>query len=324
MALPEIRGYERMSIQFSDLARQVKADGRVSAEEIRELRQLGWGDGKIYREEAEAIFTINNAVSDPSPEWVDFFVEALSEFVLNGTEPRGMCDDDEAAWLMDSIDHDGRVESMAELELLVRVVEKARNVPFDLKQYAVRQIEREVLRGTGPTRCGGQLSDVHITEAEVKLLRRLVFASGGHGPAAVTRFDAEMLFRIKDETNGEANHASWDDLFVDAVANYLKGFQLSNAQISHERMKELEAFIADNKVRVGRVIGGMIREMPNVANHFGQVFGKKPSGMDYAEAAAAGNIVDDNESAWLEKMIDADGEVDDLERKLIVRIAAKD
>ena len=313
-----------MSIQFSDLARRVKADGQVSAEEIGALRQLGWGDGKIYREEADAIFAINNAIADPSPEWVDFFVEALSEFVLNGTEPRGMCDEEEAAWLMDSIDRDGHVESMAELELLVRVVEKAQNVPFDLKQYATRQIEREVLRGTGPTRCGGALSDTHISEAEVTLLRRLVFASGGHGPAAVTRFDAEMLFRIKDETNGEANHASWDDLFVDGVANYLKGFQLSNAQISHERMKELQAFIADNKVRVGRVIGGMLREIPNARNHFGLVFGKKPGSVDYAQAAAAGNLVIDNEQKWLDEMIGADGEVDDLERKLLARIAAED
>lgn len=312
-----------MSIQFSELASQVKADGRVSAEEIRELRQLGWGDGRIYREEADAIFAINNAISDPSPEWVDFFVEALSEFVLNGTEPRGMCDDEEASWLMDSIDRDGKVESMAELELLVRVVEKAQNVPFELKTYALEQLERVVLRGVGPTRCGGELSDTHITAAEVKLLRRLVFASGGHGPAAVTRYDAEMLFRIKDETNGEANHTSWDDLFVDAIANYLKGFQLANAQISHDRMKELEAFIADNKVRVGRVIGGMVREIPNVRNHFGKVFGKKPDGVDYAEAAAAGNLVEDYEQEWLEKMIDADGEVDDLERKLIARIAAE-
>ena len=313
-----------MSIQFSDLARQAKADGRVSPEEILALRQLGWGDGRIYREEADAIFAINHAITDPGPEWTDFFVEALSEFVLNGTEPRGMCDDEEAAWLMDSIDRDGRVESMAELELIVRVVEKAQNVPFALKQYAVRQIEHAVLRGTGPTRCGGELSPAHVTQAEVALLRRLVFASGGHGPAAVTRFDAEMLFRIKDETGGASNHAAWDDLFVDGVANYLTGFQLSRAQISHERMKELEAFIADNQVRVGRVIGGMLRELPNVANHFGQVFGRKPDAVDYARAAAAGEVVNDDERKWLGGMIDSDGRVDDLERRLLDRLAADD
>jgi hypothetical protein len=231
-----------------------------------------------------------------------------------------MCDGDEARWLIGAIDHDGKLESMAELELLVRVIERARNVPEFLKAYALRQIEQEVMTGVGPTRCGGELSATHISAAECRLLRRVIFASGGYGPAAVSRFDAELLFRLKDATLQDGNSPLWDDLFVDGVANYLKGFQLQNAQLDHSRIKELEAFVADNEARVGRVIGAMAREIPQVRNHFGKVFGKNDKGQSYTEAAAAGNLVDDFEQEWLEKMIDADGEVDDLERALLSRI----
>ena len=186
--------------------------------------------------------------------------------------------------------------------------------------YDVRQVEQAVLTGTGPTRHGGDLSASHISAAECRILRRLVFASGGHGPAVVTRHDAEMLFRLKDETLQEENAPQWDELFVDGVANYLKGFQLQDAQLSHERVKELESFIADNNASVGRFMGAVAREMPQAANHFGKVFGKKPAGTNYIEAAAAGNLVEDFEQEWLEKMIDADGEVDDLERALLARL----
>lgn len=309
-----------MSMQFVDLARRVAQDGDVTAEEILSLRQLGWGDGKIYREEAEAIFEINRTIRQPSSEWVDFFVEAISEFVLNGTEPRGMCNDDEARWLIGALDHDGKIDSMAELELMVRVIERARNVPDFFKDYVLRQIEQEVMTGTGPTRCGGDLSATHISAAECRLLRRVIFASGGHGPAAVSRKDAELLFRLKDATLQDENSPLWDDLFVDGVANYLKGFQLQNAQLDHARVKELEAFVADNKARVGRFIGAMAREVPQARNHFGKVFGKNDRGQTYAEAAAAGNLVEDFEQEWLEGMISADGEVDDLERALLARI----
>ncbi|NVE95347.1 hypothetical protein [Altererythrobacter lutimaris] len=309
-----------MSIQFSQLAAKVAEDGVVTPSELADLRQLGWGDGKIYREEAEAIFAINNTLKSRDDQWVDFFVEAISEFVLNGSEPRGMCDEDEAKWLIGALDHDGKLDSMAELETLVRIVEKAQNVPDLLKNYALRQIEQAVLTGTGPTRCGGNLAACHISAAECRLVRRLIFASGGHGPAAVSRHDAEFLFRLKDETLQEENAPQWDDLFVDGVANYLKGFALTNAQLDHARVKELESFIADNKPRVGRFVGAMARELPQVHNHFGKVFGKKPEGQNYTEAAAAGNLVDDNEQVWLEKMIDNDGEVDDLERALLTRI----
>lgn len=231
-----------------------------------------------------------------------------------------MCSEDEARWLIGCIDRDGKVESMAELEALVRIIEKAQNVPEFLKAYVLRQIEQEVMTGVGPTRCGGELSAAHISAAECKILRRVIFASGGYGPAAVSRFDAELLFRLKDATLQDENSPLWDELFIDGVANYLKGFQLQNAQLDHSRVKELQSFVADNEVRVGRFMAEMAREAPNFRRNLVLAFGKKPAGVNYTEAAAAGNLVDDFEQVWLEKMVDADGEVDDLERALLSRI----
>ncbi len=309
-----------MSYQFSELAAQVSRDGIISPAELQSLRQLGWGDGQIHRGEAEAIFAINRSITQPDGAWVDFFVEAVAEFVLNGSEPREMCDEEEAEWLIAAVDHDGRLDSMAELEALVRIIERARNVPDKLKHYALRQIEQAILTGTGPTRHGGDLSATHISSAECRILRRLVFASGGHGPAAISRYDAELLFRLKDKTIEDENAPQWRELFVDGIGNYLRGFHLQNAQLSHDRIKELEAFIADNKVRVGRFMGAMAREIPEVRNHFGKVFGKKSDGPDYAALEAAGDDVTENEQNWLEQMIAADGEIDDLERALIERL----
>ncbi|MCL4672601.1 MAG: hypothetical protein KJZ64_06615 [Sphingomonadaceae bacterium] len=312
-----------MTMHFADLARAAAADGEIAPQEILALRRLGWGDGQISPAEAEAIFAINRVLVRPSGEWVDFFVEALAEFVLNGSAPRGMCSEEEAQWLMQAIDHDGRLETMAELELMVRVIERAQNVPDSLKHYALRQLEAAVLTGTGPTRCGGELSDTHVTGAECRLIRRLVFASGGHGPAAVSRFDAEMLFRIKDATLGADNSPEWARLFVDGVANYLRGFTLTNAQLSHARVKELEGFIADNRSSVGRFMGAMVREVPQARNHFGKVFGRKPDAASFTQLEADGNLVTENEKRWLDQMIEADGEIDALERALLDRIKAE-
>lgn len=311
-----------MSVQFANLARAVAEDGRVSAEEIRSLRQLGWGDGIMTRGECEAIFTINRQIAGQSNDWTDFFVEAVSEFVLNGTEPKGMCDETEARWLIAAIDHDGRLETMAEMEALVRIVERARNVPDSLKHYTLKQIEQAVLHGEGPTRCGGELSASHVSTAECHLLRRVIFASGGHGPAAVSRFDAEMLFRIKDATLGAANALEWQQLFVDGVANYLRGFTAANAQLSHGRMKELESVIADDSVNVGRFFGRMAKEAPRVANHFGKVFGRKSLDTDHTVRAIEGELVTENERNWLNSMIEADGQLDPLEKALIGQVEA--
>ena len=313
-----------MTTHFIAIAQRAAADGQITADELLALRREGWGDGIITRAEAEALFALNTSLVERSPEWCDFFVEAIGEFVLNGTPPRLQCSDEESLWLIGQIDHDGVLESMVELETLVRIIERAENTPDRLKDYVLAQIEREVLTGTGPPRCGGELSATHISAAECRIIRRVIFASGGHGPAAVTRHDAEMLFHLKDETLAEENAAEWDDLFIDGIANFLKGFVLDHAQVSHERKRELEAFIADNQASVGRFMGRVVREVPNVANHFGKVFGKRQGGPDYAAIAAAGEEITDYENEWLERMIDADGEVDELESRLIARLAAGD
>ena len=310
-----------MSVHFGKLAEKVAADGHVSAEEILALRQQGWGDGKIYQDEAEAIFAINHQIKDPSNEWVDFFVEAISDMVRNGTHPRGYVSDDEAAWLVAALDQDGKLETMAELELLTNVLEHAQNVPETLKHYALGQIEAAVLTGTGPTRCGGELSDTHISPAECKLIRRIIFSSGGHGPAAVSRFEAEMLFRLKDATLDCDNAPEWQQLFVDGVANYLQGFTAANAQLDHARMRELEAFIADDSVNLGRFFGRMAKAAPQVHNQFGKVFGKKPANSGFVAREAAGKIVTENEKNWLDGMIEGDGQVDVLEQALLDRLA---
>ena len=313
-----------MTTHFVNLAQRAAKDGSVSSQELLALRQQGWGDGAIHRDEAEALFVLNDALHSRDEAWCDFFVEAIREYVLNSSPPKRQCSEQDVDWLIAQIDRDKGVESYAELEALVRILEVAENTPTRLKHYTLAVVEKEVLSGTGPLRQGGDLSATHITSAEARVLRRVIFASGGHGPAAVSRFDAEMLFRLKDSTLTDENAPEWDDLFVDGVANYLNGFTLQNAQLDHERKRELEAFIADNKASVGGFFARMVKETPKVANSIGVVFGKKSTEADYTRDEVQGTQVTQAEQDWLTQMIEKDGEVDELESRLLARIATPD
>lgn len=357
---PRIKGvFAKMTTHFSELAKAAAVDGIVDPQEVLALRRQGWGDGIIVREEAEALFALNDAVVDRGQEWCDFFVEAIGELILNGTEPKRQCNEKEARWLIDQVDRDGVVESFVELETMVRIVERAENVPTLLKDYVLEQVEKEVLSGTGPTRCGGELSDTHISEAECKILRRVIFSSGGYGPAAVSRFDAEMLFRLKDATLAEANAPEWGDLFVDGVANYLRGFTMAHAQLSPERRLELDAFMNDRSSSVAGFMGKVVRNTPNMRENLQLAFGRKGTGQaakpkgptpdgvferlntkiaemnenfeyatgaegsrtDYYSDFAAGDIVTSSERTWLNEQVQSDDQVDELEKQLLERLA---
>ncbi|MCB2061718.1 MAG: hypothetical protein KDE21_14480, partial [Novosphingobium sp.] len=199
MALQK-RGLDTMTMHFREIAEQAAADGAITPVEILALRREGWTSGRIEPSEAEALFVVNDKLDRHSREWSDFFVEALGEFIINGVEPTGYVDESQAEWLIGKIDHDGKLNSMTELELLIRLFERAQSVPDRLREFALEQIERAVLTGQGPTRCGGSLGKGNVTGAEAKLMRRIIFSSGSERPAAVSHKEADLLYRIKDAT----------------------------------------------------------------------------------------------------------------------------
>jgi hypothetical protein len=307
-----------MSMHFRDLADKVAADGAITPDEILALRQVGWNDGRINPDEAEAIFAINEALAQLTADWSDFFVEALVDFVVNRVEPKGYVSEAQADWLIGRIDRNGRVECMTELELVVRLFERALSVPQSLRDYALRQIEAAVQTGEGPTRDGGSLEKGNVSHAEARLLRRILFASGSDRPAGISRAEAELLYRIKDATLGADNAAEWKPLFVQGVGNYLAGFT-SFQPLSSERAAELEAFMNDSRSSLGGFVGRMGKSTlrDNFFDILGDWLGRDRKSIDRSAQVTAAREIDVEEQSWLEASIDANGQVDEYDQALL-------
>lgn len=307
-----------MTVHFTAIARQAAEDGLITSDEILALRREGWGDGQITHAEAEAIFVLDGALGERPAEWCDFLVEAIGEYVLNAWEPRGYITDEQGSWLVAKVSADNRLDSMTELELLVRVLERANNAPDELKHFVLAQVERAVISGTGPTRNGGSLDIGVINDTDCKILRRVIFATGGDRPAAVSRDEAEMLFRLKDATRGADNAPAWKQLFVQGVGNYLQGYVSLSSQLTRERAAELETFMSDSESNVGRFLGRMAEAVP--AGTFNRWSRREPA-PSRADNVAEAQAVTASESAWLEGLIGAHGETDELEQALLAFLA---
>ncbi len=192
------------------LVADIVEDGKVDAREVSILRETLYADGVIDREEALALFKINDAVSgnDNDPAWKKFFVKAVGDHVLADDESPGVVDDDEAAFLIDQIRGDGRVDDV-ELALLVRIVSTATSCTDAFNAFVLDALETAVLE------------DGVIDDAEVDMIRAVVFGTGGGGGTAVDRDEADFLFRLNDGVSGNANCAAWATLFVDAIASHV-------------------------------------------------------------------------------------------------------
>jgi hypothetical protein len=190
-----------------------------------------------------------------------------------------------------------------------------------LKAFALAQIEAAVLTGDGPTRNGGSIAVGGINAEESRLLRAFVFASGGDRPAAVSKAEAELLFRIKAASAGHDNAPEWKQLFVQGVGNYLQGFS-GHEPLSATRAAELEAFMNDTAVNVGRFFKQMAETNPVEAAQAAKAeYAEDGDYLEFDEKAAADAEVTSEEQAFLNKMLNADGQIDELEKALLEFIA---
>jgi hypothetical protein len=324
---------------LTDLTTTLTQRSAITAEDVLALRRLVWGDGAVNREEAEAIMALNTACRVRAPEWIDYFVEVMVDYVVHQQKPEGYVDQGNADWLMRWIDRDGRVDSLGELELLVKVLETAQSVPDSLRDYALKQVEAAVLNGDGPTRRtglavqDGGLDASGINATEVELLRRVVYAQAGDANIIVSQAEADMLFRLKDATLNKTNAPQWADLFVKCVGNHLMGHS-TYQPLTRDEQASFDAYIADTHVNLSRFVNRAFAAPALVQKAFGKrvssaeltqlIDGRvSPKVLDsesrvYDKAAAAVDLaITPDEKTWLTARIQADGATDALETALL-------
>lgn len=249
-----------MTVQAIDMSRAQPSKGGITSADIRELRAATWQDGHVGRVEADTLLLANDDLRGSSPEWSEFFVEALYEHVVNSREPRGAVDEPTARWLWSRITQDGTATGMEELELLTRIIQNADPVADSLKRNALSVIEKAVTEGAGPTRAGKligrEIPVGSISDKEVQFLRRMVYRTDRNLPRSIGRIEAEALFRIKEATRGGKNSQDWPALFVQGVGAYLQRFG-GDEPLTADQEAELMEFLHSD----GANLGGFLRRM---------------------------------------------------------------
>jgi hypothetical protein len=283
-----------------------KRDAR--SQDVIALRLAVFDDATVSQTDAEALMALDECMSQPCPEWRAFFVEALTDFIVQQEQPRGYVDPANARWLMTSIRRDATVKPN-ELELLVRVLETAVSVPAELQKFTLKQIRHAVLFGEPRNTVG---------EQEVELLRRTLFAGASEGSITITRDEAEVLFDIADAARDSANAASWTDFFAKAVANLLmaaKGYTAPSRDTALRRGRWLNDDTVDPVSFTGRVLASLSNGL--LANY------SLPGGREAPSDTSGHEIITAAEAEWLSQQVKKDGMLSEIEKIMLERIRAE-
>ena len=306
---------------ISDTLARVRTSHEIDAGDVLDLRRSVYGgDGKVDPGEIDALFAVDEAAEKADPAWTMLFAEAVVDFLVFQQPPEGYIDEANASWLVERIGRDGKVKSASELEVLVKVLEAAREAPTSLVRFALAQVKDAILNGEGPLADGGHLEPGRVSRAEAELLRRILYAFGGESGIAITRDEAEILFDINDATADADNDPAWTDLFVKAVASCImvaSGYTPPPREVALAREEWLNSPADGVSGFVARMASGGLRGIlasyraPDADDDW------TSRAMAKIDAAAAAEVVDDGEAGWLAARIERDGQMHDSEKALL-------
>lgn len=293
--------------------------GSIGEGDVLRLRSACYGDGGISADEADELLRLDAACTNTTRTWCEFLVEAITDHIVDRAEPEGYITAANAEWLLARVSRDGRIKSRAALDLVVNVIDRARWSPESLVRFALEQVRDAVLTGDGVLRAGSGMAPATIGEADVELLRRILYAFGGDGHVAVTRAEAEVLFDIDAGLSQALPSPAFTDLFVKAIANVVMATSHYAVPTREEALRR-EAWLSESGditplellksvVALPGLLAGYVRQTP------------EETALDRLERQRVELIVNERvtegEAQWLADRIGRDGRLSANEAALV-------
>ena len=156
------------------------------------------------------------------PAWAEFYVEALTDFFYWREGSDSALTEEAERLLLGRIgDGDGSVDDPTELRLLLNLIFRSNGSSERFRAFVLAAVERSVLHSDHALFGHQGRRPGAIDRADVEVIRRLVYGTGGQSGLAISRAEAEFLFALNRATAGADNHPAWRELFVKAVTMHL-------------------------------------------------------------------------------------------------------
>lgn len=314
-----------IQVRPSDL----KEAGQITEDDVGALRRGVLKDGIVSWDEARTVVALHSACPDRADAWDQFYVDALTDFLVWSAEPKKYVDEVKARFIREAILEDGQVESAAELALLVNVVHWAASCPEDLVELAIAAVHDSVLNPDEAAYGAGRRRN-QIDDIDVALIRKVIFAGASGGGFTVSRWEAEMLLSLHDATRQSHNSDEWRDLFVKGVANYLVFPHGAPEVPNAEEFAARDECLAERR-GVGKVMLDVIKNVGSLnyaqvwreADVFGtrQALRRERLQAQRMADAFRREGIDEAEAAWVLDWLATDGELHPAERALLNFIA---
>lgn len=330
--LPDSGSKMTQPLQIEELDQSLRARGQIDAQHALRLRQMIYARDKVGQGGAEILFRLDQACPRKHPAFEALYVEALTDYFVWQSEPRGHVDAEQAQYLIAHVFKDGHVSSRTELELLLNIVHWAVSVPDELSILVIEAVRQQVLLSSEAA-SGLNRPAFSVSAADVAILRKALYAPAGDRSLLVSRREADMLISLNDATASGANDPAWQEFFCLALANHLLNPMKDPALPGHDAALARERWL-DSRGSIGSMLASSAKSLVGGNVPFMDVWRElDPTGAEQARAEAvalreeterrlACERIDAEEAVWLTERMLAAGSIDENERALLVYLRA--
>jgi len=312
-----------MSGPLADLIRK----NSIEPGDVAVLRADVFSDGIVNSREATSILALDRSCRNKCAEWDHFYVEALGDYLVFQTEPKGHVSPQNAEGIIRAISSDGIIDTRTELELLLHVMRKAASVPPSFSAFALSQVKHAVLDGEGVLARGRSLRPGVVTADDVDMLKTMLYSVGTLDSFAISRDEADVLFDINDQTAMAANDPTWATLFSKAVAAsvlMVAGYTPVSADDALTRSTWRDDNELDFSAQSAWNFIGRLRGFVNdITTDTSLEAMAKARNASLAASAELAHQVDEGEAEWLAERVMRDGRLNENEKALL-RLLAKE
>jgi hypothetical protein len=276
-------------------------------------RRTIYGQGDPTRADLESLIA-QGADAGADPDFRALLAEVATDVLVRQVDPQGYITEADAEWLIARLG--GGLDRGAEIEMLKTVLSHAVQAPPALGAYAVREIEKGIVGGSGDASSGV------VSSEDVAALRAFVYAPTRGSSLHVDRASAEALFNIAHATASANNAPEFADFFARAVGNHLMGVAFLGTPDRAEVLSHEKALDAPESF--GGFLAAMMRRptRADVADALESVDGDEEEAVaainnetDRQLAAASG--IDASEAKWVLAHLARDGELSAAEKRLL-------
>ncbi len=187
----------------------------IDSQDILFLRKYAFPEGLTCAGDAVALLEIHRSAGTKCNDWDAGFVDLMADFIVSYCWPQGSLDEINANWIMEAFSSNGVVQSQAELDLLIHVIEISYSVPGFLSAFAIDQVRLALQGGTGAYANQRQSKRHGIAIEDIDYIRRILMGAHKGGRLNLSAGEDLVLKAINVLVSDRLNHPGWQDLLAE-------------------------------------------------------------------------------------------------------------